>query len=88
MKTLDIAVNASRVWHILEGTYSITTNQVKKLLSLSDKDFFAAIGWLACEHHIYCDEQDGEWYVSNKQPLGFFSFKNKKEARGKFQTRK
>ena len=46
MKTLDIAVNASRVWHILE----------------------------ACEHHIYCDEQDGEWYVSNKQPLGFFSF--------------
>ena len=45
MKTLDIAVNASRVWHILEGTYSITTNQVKKLLSLSDKDFFAAIGW-------------------------------------------
>ena len=46
----------------------------KKLLSLSDKDFFAAIGWLACEHHIYCDEQDGEWYVSNKQPLGFFSF--------------
>ena len=74
MKTLDIAVNASRVWHILEGTYSITTNQVKKLLSLSDKDFFAAIGWLACEHHIYRDEQDGEWYVSNKQPLGFFSF--------------
>ena len=74
MKTLDIAVNASRVWHILEGTYSITTNQVKKLLSLSDKDFFAAIGWLACEHHIYCDEQDGEWYVSNKQPLGFFIF--------------
>ena len=60
MKTLDIAVNASRIWHILEGTYSITTNQVKKLLSLSDKDFFAAIGWLACEHHIYCDEQDGE----------------------------
>ena len=60
MKTLDIAVNASRVWHILEGTYSITTNQVKKLLSLSDKDFFAAIGWLACEHHIYCDEQDGD----------------------------
>lgn len=56
MKTLDIAVNASRIWHILEGTYSITTNQVKKLLSLSDKDFFAAIGWLACEHHIYCDE--------------------------------
>lgn len=74
MKTLDIAVNASRIWHILEGTYSITTNQVKKLLSLSDKDFFAAIGWLACEHPIYCDEQDGEWYVSNKQPLGFFSF--------------
>ena len=74
MKTLDIAVNASRVWHILEGTYSITTNQVKKLLSLSDKDVFAAIGWLPCDHHIYCDEQDGEWYVSNKQPLGFFSF--------------
>ena len=45
MKTLDIAVNASRIWHILEGTYSITTNQVKKLLSLSDKDFFAAIGY-------------------------------------------
>ena len=74
MKTLDIAVNASRIWHILEGTYSITTNQVKKLLSLSDKDFFAAIGWLACEHHIYCDKKDGECYVSNKQPLGFFSF--------------
>ena len=74
MKTLDIAVNASRVWHILEGTYSITTNQLKHLLSLSDKDFFAAIGWLACEHLIYCDEEDGEWYVSNKQPLGFFSF--------------
>lgn len=71
MKTLDIAVNASRIWNILEGCYSITVNRVKGLLSLSDKDFFAAIGWLACEHHIFCDEKDGEWYVSNKQPLGF-----------------
>ncbi len=36
---------------------------------------------------IYCDEQDGEWYVSNKQLLAFSASKIK-EARGNFKQEK
>ena len=74
MKALIIAQNAGRIWCLLEGTYTITVDRMKRTLGLDDAAFFAAIGWLAREKKIYCSEDNGEWYISNKQPLGSFSF--------------
>lgn len=74
MKALIIAQNAGRVWCLLEGTYTITVTRMKRTLGLDDIAIFAAIGWLAREKKIYCSENNGDYYISNKQPLGFFSF--------------
>ena len=60
-------VLARRYLHHYGRSYETT-------LGLDDAAFFAAIGWLAREKKIYCSEDNGEWYISNKQPLGFFSF--------------
>ena len=64
MKALTIAENAGRIWRVLEETYTITSTQM----------MFAAIGWLAREKKIFCCENRGECYISNKRPLDFFSF--------------
>ncbi|MCP9612227.1 winged helix-turn-helix domain-containing protein [Coprobacter tertius] len=74
MKALIIAENAGRIWRVLEETYTITSTQMMRRLNLDDAAVFAAIGWLAREKKIYCCENRGDWYISNKQPLGFFSF--------------
>ena len=49
MKALIIAQNAGRIWCLLEGTYTITVDRMKRTLGLDDAAFFAAIGWLARE---------------------------------------
>ncbi len=74
MKALIIAQNAQRIWCLLESTYTITANRMKRTLGLDDIAFFAAIGWLAREKKIYCNEDNGVLYISNKRPLEFFSF--------------
>lgn len=74
MKALTIAQNAGRIWCLLEVTYTITIDQMKRKLELDDIAVFAAIGWLAREKKIYCSEEKGDWYISSKRPLEFFSF--------------
>ena len=59
---------------VLARRYLHHYDRMKRTLGLDDAAFFAAIGWLAREKKIYCSEDNGEWYISNKQPLGFFSF--------------
>ena len=74
MKALTIAENAGRIWRVLEEKYTITSTQMMKRLELDDVAMFAAIGWLAREKKIFCCENRGECYISNKRPLDFFSF--------------
>ena len=74
MKALTIAENAERIWRVLEETYTITSTQMMKRLELDDVAMFAGIGWLAREKKIFCCENRGECYISDKRPLDFFSF--------------
>ena len=74
MNKYQIGTNAGIVWRILSDNAHWDYEKLKEVSGLSDRDLNAAIGWLAREKKIYCSEDNGEWYISNKQPLGFFSF--------------
>ncbi len=56
--------NAGKVWTILDGSGRLSAKELKKLSKLTDKDLFAAIGWLAREGKLAMAEEDKELYVS------------------------
>lgn len=46
MKALIIAQNAGRIWCLLEGTYTITVDRMKRTLGLDDAAFLRqSDGW-------------------------------------------
>ena len=46
MKALIIAQNAGRIWCLLEGTYTITVDRMKRTLGLDDAAFLQqSDGW-------------------------------------------
>lgn len=48
-----IGVNAGQVWQVLNEAVAMGTKQLKKAAKLkSDKELYAAIGWLAREGKI------------------------------------
>ncbi len=57
--------NAGSVWTVLnnaEGAKSL--KEVKKLCKLTEKDMYAALGWLAREGKIVFSEVEGEMFVA------------------------
>ena len=44
-----IGINAGKVWTILDETGRMNVKDLKKTSKLTDKDLYAAIGWLARE---------------------------------------
>ncbi len=57
-----IGVNAGLVWNaLLVGNLDIKA--LKKATKLTEKDVFAALGWLAREDKIYFVETDNELVV-------------------------
>ena len=61
-----IGINAGRVWTALDEGGRQNVKDLKKALKLTDKDLYAAFGWLAREHKISLIEEDKEVYVSLK----------------------
>ncbi len=55
-------VNAGLVWNALaEGKISL--KEIKKATKLSEKDLYAALGWLAREEKINFEEAEQEIFV-------------------------
>lgn len=53
MNVDTIGVFAGQVWHVLNDSVAMGTKQLKKAAKLkSDKELYAAIGWLAREGKI------------------------------------
>lgn len=61
-----IGINAGKVWAQLDETGRQNAKDVKKATKLTDKDLYAALGWLAREGKIELEELDKELFISLK----------------------
>ncbi len=57
-------ISAGLVWNLLSEKGSMNVKDVKKLTKLTDKDLFAAFGWLAREEKVNFADEKGELIVS------------------------
>jgi hypothetical protein len=61
----QIGTNAGLVWKALSEGNKLNVKEVKKVTKIkTDKDVFAALGWLAKEGKLAFDEVGGEIFVS------------------------
>lgn len=61
-----IGINAGKVWSELDTVGTQNVKEVKKVTKLTDKDLYAALGWLAREGKITLLEDGKELIVSLK----------------------
>ncbi|HBG56806.1 winged helix-turn-helix domain-containing protein [Proteiniphilum sp. UBA1028] len=59
-----IGINAGKVWTVLDEEGRQKVKDVKKTTKLTDKDLYAAIGWLGREGKITLEEIEKELYIS------------------------
>lgn len=60
-----IGTNAGLIWNALNSGGKMTLKSVKKATKIrTEKDVYAALGWLAKEGKLSFDEENGEMYVS------------------------
>ena len=53
-----IGYNAGLVWNALNDADALGLKQIKKVTKLTDKELYAAIGWLARENKILIAENE------------------------------
>ena len=56
-------INAGRVWSHLDENGRLHIREVKKATKLTDKNLYAALGWLAREGKIKLEEVDKDLFV-------------------------
>lgn len=61
-----IGINAGKVWSELDAAGNQNVKEVKKATKLTDKDLYAALGWLAREGKISLVEDGKDLIVSLK----------------------
>jgi len=59
-----IGINAGKLWTILDENGRQNVKDVKKAAKLTDKDLYAAIGWLGREGKVVTEEVEKELYIS------------------------
>ncbi|MDR1679258.1 MAG: winged helix-turn-helix domain-containing protein [Prevotellaceae bacterium] len=59
-----IGKNAGLVWNALDCDGKKTAKELKKATKLTDKDLYAALGWLARESKVQLVEEDAELIVN------------------------
>ncbi|MCL1943369.1 MAG: winged helix-turn-helix domain-containing protein [Candidatus Azobacteroides sp.] len=57
-------ISAGLVWNLLNENGPMNAKDIKKASKLTDKDLFAAFGWLAREDKISIADEEGELIVS------------------------
>lgn len=60
----QIGINAGKVWTILDEKGRQNVKEIKKATKLTDKDLYAALGWLAREGKVALEAEDKEVFVS------------------------
>ncbi|KAA6301832.1 MAG: hypothetical protein EZS26_001995 [Candidatus Ordinivivax streblomastigis] len=59
-----IGIDAGSVWSVLSESGAKSLKELKKLAKLTEKDLYAALGWLAREGKLSFEDQEGETYVT------------------------
>lgn len=60
-----IGNNAGIVWNALVGQSATNLKDVKKQTKLTEKDLYAALGWLAREDKVtFSDDANGDIFVA------------------------
>ncbi|MDO5664771.1 MAG: winged helix-turn-helix domain-containing protein [Bacteroidia bacterium] len=59
-----IGTNAGKVWTLLDKSGTQNIKDLKKSSKLTDKDLYAALGWLAREGKISLVQKEKELFVS------------------------
>lgn len=57
-------ISAGLVWNLLSEKGPMSAKDIKKAAKLTDKDLYAAFGWLAREDKLSFTEKDGDVLVS------------------------
>lgn len=60
----QIGINAGKVWTILDKEGRQSVKEIKKATKLTDKDLYAALGWLAREGKIALEVVEKELFAS------------------------
>lgn len=60
----QIGINAGKVWTILDEKGRQNVKEIKKATKLTDKDLYAALGWLAREGKVALDSEEKEVFAS------------------------
>ncbi len=58
MNKETIGVNAGIIWNLLNNNEAWNFSKLQKKSGLSEKEIYAAIGWLARENKIEIEERD------------------------------
>jgi hypothetical protein len=59
-----IGINAGKIWTVLDEKGRQNVKDLKKATKLTDKDLFAALGWLAREGKLSLVEEDKDLFAS------------------------
>lgn len=59
-------INAGKIWTLLDESGRQNVKDVKKATKLTEKDLYAALGWLAREGKVTVEEDEKEVFVSLK----------------------
>ena len=59
-----IGLDAGLIWKMLDEMGTLGVKELKKALKLTDKDLYAAIGWLAREEKLAFNQEEKELYLS------------------------
>lgn len=59
-----IGTNAGKIWTLLDEAGTQNVKDLKKSSKLTDKDLYAALGWLAREGKVSLAEEEKEVFVS------------------------
>ena len=59
---IQIGTNAGNVWKALSNG-KLEIKALKKAVKLTEKDLYAALGWLAREEKIFFEENNSEIFI-------------------------
>ena len=59
-----IGNDAGRVWQVLDVQGTKGIKELKKLIKLTDKEIYAAIGWLAREEKLVFQQKEDDLFLS------------------------
>lgn len=62
--TEKFGINAGKVWTVLDENGKQEIKVLKKTTKLTDKDLYAALGWLGREEKIIIDVEGKDIFVS------------------------